>query len=47
MGLKIGLGEIPEALLDMLPAADTNEAVFPATILYDEGWFRSRETRRS
>ena len=32
------MAKIPPAILEMLQAADTNEAVFPPTILYDEGW---------
>jgi len=29
---------IPDAILSMLRAADTDAAVFPPTVLYDEGW---------
>jgi len=29
---------IPEAIVEMLRAADTENAVLPTTILYDEGW---------
>jgi hypothetical protein len=31
-------GSIPEAILEMLCAADTDAAMLPPTILYNEGW---------
>jgi hypothetical protein len=30
--------KIPKSMVEMLGAADTSEAVFPPTILYNEGW---------
>ena len=30
--------KIPDTILDMLRAADTDAAVFPPTILYNDGW---------
>ncbi|MFH0849227.1 MAG: hypothetical protein V1857_06975 [archaeon] len=29
---------IPSAIIDMLSVADTDTAVFPPTLLYNEGW---------
>jgi len=29
---------IPAVIVDMLHAADTDAAVFPPTVLYEEGW---------
>ena len=35
---SVGQWKIPNAIIDMLDSADSDAAVFPPTILYNEGW---------
>lgn len=36
--VRLDMGIIPEAIVKMLSAADSEDAVFPPTLFYEEGW---------